>query len=83
VPTHVIRTHVRLLVAAVVAAVPTYLVSRVVTDHAGDGPAAAVLALALASGAGLVVFGLVIARMRVREVDQLIRMLPGRSRAVG
>jgi putative peptidoglycan lipid II flippase len=81
--THVIRTHVRLVVAAVVAAVPTYLVLRVVTDHVGDGPAAALLALALASGAGLVVFALVIRRMRVREVDQLIRMLPGRSRTAG
>jgi putative peptidoglycan lipid II flippase len=82
-PTHVIRTHVRLLVAAVIAAVPTYLVSRVVTDRAGDGPAAAVLALALASGAGLIVFWLVIRRMRVRELDQLLRMLPGRSHTVG
>jgi putative peptidoglycan lipid II flippase len=82
-PTHVIRTHVRLLVAAIIAAVPTYLVSRVVTDRAGDGPAAAVLTLALASGAGLIVFWLVIRRMRVRELDQLLRMLPGRSRTVG
>jgi putative peptidoglycan lipid II flippase len=81
--THVIRTHVRLLVAAVIAAVPTYLVSRVVTDQAGDGPTGAVLALALASGAGLIVFWLVIRRLRVREVDQLLRMLPGRSHAAG
>jgi hypothetical protein len=54
-----------------------------VTDQVGNGPAAAALALALASGAGLIVFALVIRRMRVRELDQLLRMLPGRSRTVG
>jgi putative peptidoglycan lipid II flippase len=79
-PTHVIRTHVRLGVAAVVAGVPTYVVDRVLVAHAGRGPTAAVAVIAVAGGVGLVVFALVIRRMRLRELDQLLRMIPGRSR---
>jgi putative peptidoglycan lipid II flippase len=75
-PTHVIRTHARLVVAAVVAAVPTYLVSRVVTGHVGTGPVGSLAALALGGGVGLVGFWALIRRMRVRELDQLLRMLP-------
>ncbi len=80
-PTHVIRTHVRLVVASVIAAVPTYLVSRIVTDHAGEGPAAALLEIVAAGGVGLLVFWIVIRQMRVRELDQLLRMMPIHSRA--
>jgi putative peptidoglycan lipid II flippase len=79
-PTHVIRTHVRLVVAAVVAAVPTYVVSRLVLAHTGEGPVAALVVLAAAGGVGLVAFSLVIRRMRLRELDALLRMIPGRAR---
>jgi hypothetical protein len=60
----------------VVAAVPTYLVSRVVTGHVGTGPVGSLAALALGGGVGLVGFWALIRRMRVRELDQLLRMLP-------
>jgi hypothetical protein len=37
----------------------------------------------VAGGAGVVVFVLVVRRLRIGEVDQLRRMLPGRFRAAG
>jgi putative peptidoglycan lipid II flippase len=77
--THVIRTHVRLLVAGVAAAIPTYLISRLVVHQLGHGPLPALADVAVAGGVGLIVFWLVIRRMRVRELDQLLRMLPMRS----
>jgi putative peptidoglycan lipid II flippase len=81
--THVIRTHVRLLLAAVVAAVPVELVTHLIGRHTQRTPGGALVAVVLAVGAGLAVFVLVARRLRVTEIDQLRGLLPGRLRGAG
>jgi putative peptidoglycan lipid II flippase len=79
--TNVIRTHVRLLLAAVVAAVPAEVVTHLIGRDTQNTPAGALATIVVAAGAGLVVFILVARRLRVRELDQLRRMIPGRAGA--
>jgi putative peptidoglycan lipid II flippase len=81
--THVIRTHVRLLFAAVIAAIPVELVTHLISPDRQDTPLGALVTVILAGGAGVVVFVLVVRRLRIGEIDQLRRMLPGRFRAAG
>lgn len=77
--THVIRTHVRLLLAGLVAAVPAELITRLIGPDTAAKPLGALATIAAAATAGLVVFVLIARRLRVNELDQLLRMLPGRS----
>jgi putative peptidoglycan lipid II flippase len=81
--TNVIRTHVRLLVAAVLAAIPIELVTHLISQDRQDTPLGAFITIVIAGGAGLVVFVLVARRLRIGEIEQLRRMLPHRSRAAG
>jgi putative peptidoglycan lipid II flippase len=76
--THVIRTHVRLLLAAVIAALPAELVTHVVSNGTQNQPLGAFATLVAASAVALVVFVLIARRLRVSELDQLRKMLPGR-----
>lgn len=78
--TYVIRTHVRLLVAALLAAIPAEAVTHLISQDTQDSPLGAFITIVVAGGAGLVVFVLVARRLRVSELEQLRRMLPGRSR---
>jgi putative peptidoglycan lipid II flippase len=75
--THVIRTHVRLLVAAVAAAVPVELVTHLIGHDTQNTTGGALLTIVVGAGMGLLVFVLVARRLRVSELDQLRRMLPG------
>jgi putative peptidoglycan lipid II flippase len=81
--THVIRTHVRLLVAGVIAAIPVELISRLIGSHHEARPIGALADIAAASAAGLVLFILVARRLRVREIDELLQIVPGRSTPIG
>jgi putative peptidoglycan lipid II flippase len=80
-PTTVIRTHVRLLVAAVIAAVPAELVVLVVRHVAGTGTGGSLLTIAVAAPVAIGGFLLLARRMRVSELHQIAGMLPtGRRR---
>ncbi|HWB65856.1 MAG TPA: murein biosynthesis integral membrane protein MurJ [Mycobacteriales bacterium] len=81
--TYVIRTHVRLAVAAVIAAVPAELLTRWLTDSLGQRPLGALATIVVAGGVGLSVFALLISRMRVAEIRMLLSMLPGRRATAG
>jgi putative peptidoglycan lipid II flippase len=76
--TYVIRTHVRLALAGVIAAIPTELIIRLIGRHHEASPAGALLAIIAAGVPGLVVFVLVARRLRIRELSQLLAMVPGR-----
>jgi putative peptidoglycan lipid II flippase len=81
-PTFVIRTYVRLVVAAVVAAIPAELVTLVIHHAAGSGTAGSLATIVIAAPVALGCFLALARRMRVRELDQLAGMLPfGRRRA--
>lgn len=77
-PTHVIRTHVRLVVAAGLATIPTVVAARILTGALGERPVGALVSSVLAAGLGGVVFVALARRMRVRELATLVRLLPGR-----
>jgi putative peptidoglycan lipid II flippase len=81
--THVIRTYVRLALAGLIAAVPADLVLRLIGSGRQATPLGAGLAVVVAAAVGLVVFVLVTRRLRVRELDQLLRTLPGRAQLPG
>ncbi|HVT63892.1 MAG TPA: murein biosynthesis integral membrane protein MurJ [Mycobacteriales bacterium] len=79
--TFVIRTHVRLIVAALVAAVPTELLAQLVRHAAGADATGSLATVAVAAPAGILAFVLVARRMRIQELDQLVGLLPiGRFR---
>ncbi len=79
--TFVIRTHVRLIVAALVAAVPTELLAFAMRHGVGTGAVGSLATIAVAAPAGIVAFLLLARRMRIRELDQLVGLLPiGRFR---
>jgi putative peptidoglycan lipid II flippase len=82
-PTFVIRTHVRLIVAALVAAIPAEVITHLIGHDTQNRAAGAFLTIVLASGVGAVVFVLVARRLRVTEIEQLRNMLPGRLRRAG
>jgi putative peptidoglycan lipid II flippase len=81
--TNVIRTHIRLLLAAVIAAIPAEIVTHLIGHDTQNSPAGALATIVAAAGTGLVVFVAIARRLRVQELDQLRRMLPGRTRAAG
>jgi len=77
----VLRTHVRLLLATVVATVPAYAVARAVTASVGRHPGPAVLALLAGVTVGVPIFLALARRMRVSEIGELLavsRRLGGR-----
>jgi hypothetical protein len=76
----VIRTHVRLLVAATLAGFPTYLLSQLLQHAAGHGPLGSLATIVVAAPVGLFCFLVLIRRMRVAEVDRLLAMVPGGRR---
>jgi putative peptidoglycan lipid II flippase len=79
--TYVIRTHIRLIVAALLAAVPTELVALAMRHVAGTGASGSLLTVAVAAPAGVLAFVLMARRMRVRELEQLVGLIPiGRFR---
>lgn len=76
---HVTRTHVRLGLAAVVGAVPAYLLARLLTAGLGNAPAAAFVATVVGSAVGGTLFVLAARRLRVeelRDVGGLLRRGP-------
>jgi putative peptidoglycan lipid II flippase len=79
VPTHVIRTHIRLLLAGVAAAVPVEIISRLIGGSTQAHPSGALLTVVLAGGPGLVVFVLIARRLRITELSQLVALVPGRG----
>ncbi|HVS67033.1 MAG TPA: murein biosynthesis integral membrane protein MurJ [Mycobacteriales bacterium] len=79
--TFVIRTHIRLIVAALVAAVPTELIVLLTRHLAGTGSTGSLVTIVLAAPAGAGAFLLIARRMRIRELGQLAGLLPiGRFR---
>jgi putative peptidoglycan lipid II flippase len=79
--TFVIRTHVRLIVAALVAAVPTELIAALMRHWAGTGSGGSLATVAVAAPAGVVTFVLLARKMRIQELDQLVGLMPfGRFR---
>jgi putative peptidoglycan lipid II flippase len=75
--TNVIRTHVRLIVAALLAAVPIEVTTHLISRSSQDSPVGAFVTIVLAGGSGLIVFWLAARRLRITELEQLRRMLPG------
>ncbi|HWA67885.1 MAG TPA: murein biosynthesis integral membrane protein MurJ [Mycobacteriales bacterium] len=74
--THVIRTYVRLLVAALVAAIPAELLTLAVRHAVGTGTGGSLAAIVVAAPVALGSFLALARRMRVRELNQLAGMLP-------
>ncbi|HVW80049.1 MAG TPA: murein biosynthesis integral membrane protein MurJ [Mycobacteriales bacterium] len=74
--THVIRTYVRLIVAAVVAAVPAELLALAIRHAAGSGTGGSLAALVVSAPVALFCFVMLARRMRVRELGQLAGMMP-------
>ena len=74
------RTHLRLAFASVVAAVPAYVAARLLTRGLGLSASAAFVAVvvALVIGGGIF-FGLA-RRMRIAEIEQMLRLVRGRLR---
>lgn len=72
------RTHIRLAVAAVAAAVPTYAAARLLTTGLGLGREAALVAVVVGTAAGVGVFLGLASRMRIPELDHMLRLLRGR-----
>jgi putative peptidoglycan lipid II flippase len=78
---YVIRTHVRLIVAALIAAVPTELLAALIRRGAGTGAGGSLAAIAVAAPIGTACFVLLARRMRVQELHHLAGLLPiGRFR---
>jgi putative peptidoglycan lipid II flippase len=79
--THVIRTHVRLGVAALVAAIPGELLALALRHTAGTGAGGSLATILVAAPVALVTFVFLVRRMRVPELEQLVGLLPvGRFR---
>lgn len=76
----VLRTYVRLLVAATVAGLLGWLVAAVSTSLAGIGVGGSLLALLLGGVTIGAVFVLLARRMRVRELETLVGTVRGRLR---
>jgi putative peptidoglycan lipid II flippase len=76
----VAQTHVRLAVAALVAALPTYLTARTLSAGLGDSPEPAFVAVVVACLVGGAVFLALARRMRVAELAEVTRMVQGRLR---
>ncbi|HVB26635.1 MAG TPA: murein biosynthesis integral membrane protein MurJ [Mycobacteriales bacterium] len=75
---HVVRTYVRLGLAAVVAVLPAYALTRGVTAGLGLGPGAAFVALAAGLGLGGGIYVRLAGRLRVPEVAAVVATIRGR-----
>ena len=74
----VVRTHARLAMAAIVAAVPTYASARLLTAGLGLGPEAAFVAVVVACLVGGATFVGLASRMHIDELGELRRLVrPG------
>ncbi|HEX3825310.1 MAG TPA: murein biosynthesis integral membrane protein MurJ [Mycobacteriales bacterium] len=76
--TFVIRTHVRLILAALIAAIPIELITHLISHTAQAKPAGAFATIIAASAVGITVYVLIALRLRVRELQQFRQLLPGR-----
>ncbi|MBV9293058.1 MAG: murein biosynthesis integral membrane protein MurJ [Frankiales bacterium] len=76
----VLQTHVRLGVAALLAAGPTYLAARLLVAGLGRGPEAAFVAVVVACLAGAGTFLAVARRMRITELTALTALVRRRLR---
>jgi putative peptidoglycan lipid II flippase len=76
--TNVIRTHARLLLAALVAAIPAEIVTHLIPQGRQNAPLGAFVTIVIAGGAGLITFVLVARRVRIGELNEIRRMLPRR-----
>jgi putative peptidoglycan lipid II flippase len=74
----VARTHVRLLVASVVAVIPTYAAARVLTAGLGHGPEASFVAVTVGLVVGTASFMTVASKMRIRELEQMVALVRAR-----
>jgi putative peptidoglycan lipid II flippase len=74
--THVIRTYVRLLVAALVAAIPAELLTLVIHHAAGTGTGGSLVTILVSAPVALGCFLALARRMRIGELEQLAGMLP-------
>jgi putative peptidoglycan lipid II flippase len=77
----VLRTHVRLAVASLVAVVPAYAAARLLTGGLGLDPESSLVAVAVALVVGGGIFAAVARRMRIRELTELTAMVRNRLRA--
>jgi putative peptidoglycan lipid II flippase len=77
--TYVVRTHVRLTLAAVIAVVPIEVVLHLLSQSTQAKPLGAALTIAIAGTLGLAVFAAIARRLRIPEIAQVERMLPGRG----
>ena len=77
----VVRTHVRLVLGAVVAALAGVALSTALSDVTWSGRLGAVATCALVGTVMTAAYLLVLRTLRVRELDQLTRRLPRRRRA--
>jgi putative peptidoglycan lipid II flippase len=77
----VARTHVRLAVAAVLAAVPAYAAARLLTAGLGLDPESSFVAVAVATAIGAAVFVGIAGRLRIRELTELAGMVRRRLRS--
>jgi putative peptidoglycan lipid II flippase len=82
-PTFVIRTHVRLLLAAAIAAVPVEIVTHLIHQDTQATPLGAFVTVVAASAVGVAVFVYIATKLRVTELAQLRRTLPGGRRVAG
>jgi putative peptidoglycan lipid II flippase len=76
--TYVIRTHVRLVVAGLLAAIPAEIITHLIGSGTASKPLGALATVAAAASVGLLVFVLVARRLRVSELNELLALLPGR-----
>jgi putative peptidoglycan lipid II flippase len=76
----VVQTHVRLAVAAGIAAIPTYLSARLLTAGLGLAPGAAFVAVIVACLVGGGVFLTLATRMRIAELADLLALVRRRLR---
>jgi putative peptidoglycan lipid II flippase len=76
----VLRTYVRLVIAAALAAAPALVVTRGLHHLLGSGKAVGLLSLAAGGVVMLLVYVIACRRMRVAELEELIRPFTGRFR---
>jgi putative peptidoglycan lipid II flippase len=77
----ILRTYTRLVLSCVVAAVPAWLITRLLHHVLGEGKAVGLLALAAGGVTMVVAYLLACRRLRVTEVDDLVGPLLRRFRA--
>ena len=76
----VARTHVRLVVATIVAVLPAYGTARLLTAGLGLDVESSLVALVAALVVGIGIFAAVASRMRIRELAQLAAVVRNRLR---